>query len=81
MGGVGGVYVPPTPPKNLVLRDCTVNHPLYAIALLHGMAAEVNARMNAKIKISPFPAFTGGYAVNLKTFNSRYKTHKFRKVA
>jgi hypothetical protein len=33
MGGVGGVYAPPTPPKNLVLRDCTVNHPLYAIAL------------------------------------------------
>jgi hypothetical protein len=33
MGGVGGQYSPPTPPKKLVLRDCTVNHPLYAIAL------------------------------------------------
>jgi hypothetical protein len=33
MGGVGGEYSPPTPPENLVLRDCTVNHPLYAIAL------------------------------------------------
>jgi hypothetical protein len=35
MGVVGEAYAPPTTPKNLVLRDCTVNHPLYAIALVY----------------------------------------------
>jgi hypothetical protein len=29
--------------------------------------------MNSKIKNLPSLAFTGGYAVNLKAFNSRYK--------
>jgi hypothetical protein len=31
--------------------------------------------MNSKIKNLPSLAFTGGYAVNLKAFNSRYKPH------
>jgi hypothetical protein len=31
--------------------------------------------MDSKIKNLPSPAFTGGYAVNLKAFNSRNNPH------
>ena len=34
IGGVGGAYAPPTPPKFLVLRNCTAENVVHAIALL-----------------------------------------------
>jgi hypothetical protein len=37
--------------------------------------SNVNARMNSTIKNLLSLAFTGGYAVNLKVFNSGYKPH------